>query len=273
MLCGHALQKLPSHSERPSGLSCCSSPGGLPSPLQLILTSCPCLPATATTTPRNPLRNPIGFGGAGVGVGVGPTCSSLASCWCHPSPVPFPHSLCAKTGRCNTRRQVLVACVGRDAPQPLPVHSEGPRETVVSPPSEIRSNLTVQSPDEPALTSPAPDRVLGWKPPCVSSKSGCPPSLEGRRTWQSQRAACTSRGRPAAGTQAVPALPEDQTPVTGTLGVLHSCQAPTVPDLWPPPLVPHLPEPPCSCRALLWLLSGGEQERGRAERDAGLEYV
>lgn len=264
-LCKSSLRILGDHQVSPAAPHL----RGLPSPLQPMLTSCLCLPATATTTPRNPLRNPNGF----VGAGVDPTCSPLPSCWCRPSPVPFPHSLCAKTGRCNTPRQVLAACVGQEPPQPLPVHSEGPRETVVSPSSEIPSNLPVQSPDQPALTSPAPEKVLGWRPPCVSSKSGSPPSFKGAGPGSPREQPAQVEGVQQRGHRLFPALPAGQTPFTGTLGALHSCQAPTVPELWPPPLVPHHPEPPCSCRALLWLLSGGEQERGRAERDAGLEYV
>lgn len=45
---GHALQNLPRHSEAPAGLSSCSSPSGLPSPLHSILTSHLCLTATET---------------------------------------------------------------------------------------------------------------------------------------------------------------------------------------------------------------------------------
>lgn len=88
LLCGRAVQNLPLHPGSPVGLSSCSSPGGLPSPLHPTLTGCPCLPATATITLRNPLRSPGGSMGTGVELGEGPTCSSLPGGWCHLSPVP-----------------------------------------------------------------------------------------------------------------------------------------------------------------------------------------
>lgn len=168
---------LPLHPGSPAGLSSCSSPGGLPSPLHPIPAGCPCLPATATATLRNPLRNPGGFMGTTLELGVGPACSSLPARWCHLSPASFIRSptAFARSVRQMQHPQASFGCICRfrsltTSPCSLNRGPEGLCHLHLHP--RRCSNLTTQSTEQPALTGPASNRVLGWRPPCVSSKSG-----------------------------------------------------------------------------------------------------
>lgn len=185
---GHAVRNLPLHPGSPAGLPSCSSPHGLPSPLHPILAGCPCLPATATASLRNPLRKPSGFVGKGVELGVGTTCSSLPGRWCHLSPVPFVRSpaVFACSVRQRQHPQASFGCVCRfrsltASPCSL---KRGP-ETLWYLHPRRRSNLALQSPEQPALTGPASSRVLDWRPPCISSKSGALYPFKGQRTCRS----------------------------------------------------------------------------------------